>query len=217
MTQEPTYSQIEAACCAFAKTLSDDRREGIKAALIAAQGVDRNIFGDCHIGGSVGAVRFMTHTVEERTAIMGWEHSHTAVVPSLRRRIVELTAATGSVREAVAWCSPGQLANLMDVDADGGVYLPIRKTNRGNFTMPLFAAAPTPDAAAIRPDSWAVTPKDAREQMLLLAEVELHLQSCRVFLTTREKMHPCGVDLHDELLVKVTAAIETIGREKANG
>lgn len=42
----------------------------------------------------------------------------------------------------VAWCSPGQLANLMDVDQDGGVYLPIRKTQRGNFTMPLFATAP---------------------------------------------------------------------------
>jgi hypothetical protein len=39
----------------------------------------------------------------------------------------------------VAWCSPGQLANLMDVDIDGGVYLPIRKTERGNFTMPLYS------------------------------------------------------------------------------
>ena len=41
--------------------------------------------------------------------------------------------------DPVAWCSPGQLANLMDVDADGGVYLPIRKTERGNFTMPLYS------------------------------------------------------------------------------
>jgi hypothetical protein len=47
------------------------------------------------------------------------------------------------MQTAVAWCSPGQLANLMDVDADGGVYLPIRKSERGNFTMPLYAHPPT--------------------------------------------------------------------------
>lgn len=52
--------------------------------------------------------------------------------------------ATSEEGEEVAWCSPGQLANLMDVDNDGGVYLPIRKTKRGNFTMPLFAVTPTP-------------------------------------------------------------------------
>lgn len=53
--------------------------------------------------------------------------------------------------EAVAWCSPGQLANLTDVDRDGGVYLPIRKTKRGNFTMALFATPSSPalDAATI--------------------------------------------------------------------
>lgn len=47
----------------------------------------------------------------------------------------------------VAWCSPGQLANLTDVDADGGVYLPIRKTKRGNFIMPLFTTLATVAAA----------------------------------------------------------------------
>lgn len=80
-----------------------------------------------------------------------------------------------------------------------------------------WAKHAAPDAAAIRPDSWTATAEDVREQVLLLAEVELHLQSCRVFLKTREKMHSCGVDLHDELLAKVTAAIEMIGREKVNG
>ena len=145
MTQEPTYSQIEAACCAFAKTLSDDRREGIKAALIAAQGVDRNIFGDCHIGGSVGAVRFMTHTVEERTAIMGWEHSHTAVVPSLRRRIVELTAATGSVREA----AERLLTTMTKRALRGRDHVPSMRDEQdaASALRLALAAAPTPDAA----------------------------------------------------------------------
>lgn len=52
--------------------------------------------------------------------------------------------------EPVAWCSPGQLANLMDVDTDGGVYLPIRKTERGNFTMPLYSQPVTDDLDAFR-------------------------------------------------------------------
>jgi hypothetical protein len=54
-------------------------------------------------------------------------------------------ASDGGEVEPVAWCSPGQLANLMDVDTDGGVYLPIRKTKRGNFTMPLYATTPGGD------------------------------------------------------------------------
>lgn len=58
-----------------------------------------------------------------------------------RHRLASVSSASA---EPVAWCSPGQLANLMDVDVDGGVYLPIRKTERGNFTMPLYAASPEP-------------------------------------------------------------------------
>ena len=51
----------------------------------------------------------------------------------------------------------------------------------------------------------------------LLADVELHLKSIRVFITSRQQSHPCGVDIHDELQAKVTAAIDAIGREKFNG
>lgn len=72
-----------------------------------------------------------------------------------------------------------------------------------------LASAPAP--------SWSETPEHIRDHLALLAEVELHLQSSRVFVTTREKMHPCGVELHDELLGKVTAAIETIGKGQAHG
>lgn len=43
----------------------------------------------------------------------------------------------------------------------------------------------------------------------LLSEVASHLQSTRVFLTSREKMHPCGVDIHDELLATLSAALTT--------
>lgn len=65
----------------------------------------------------------------------------------LRAILAALDSRAGDAGEAVAWCSPGQLANLTDVDRDGGVYLPIRKTRRGNFTMPLFATpAPAVDA-----------------------------------------------------------------------
>lgn len=68
----------------------------------------------------------------------------------------------------------------------------------------------------VRSDSWANTPEADHERILLMAEIELHLKSCRIFLTSREKMHPVGVDIHDELLAKVTAAIEAIG-VKAHG
>ena len=63
-----------------------------------------------------------------------------------------------------------------------------------------------PDRAA-EPKSAANTDPAKLARIRLLAEVELHLQSTRIFITTREKMHPCGVDIHDELLAKVTAAI----------
>lgn len=45
-------------------------------------------------------------------------------------------------------------------------------------------------------------------RLQLMADIELHLQSARVFLTSREKMHPCGIELHDELQARVTAAIQ---------
>jgi len=67
------------------------------------------------------------------------------------------------------------------------------------------------------PNSWVNTREAEREQAMLLAEVELHLQQSRVFITSREKMHPCGVELHDELQAKVTAALDAIGREKSHG
>lgn len=80
---------------------------------------------------------------------------------------------------------------------------------RWNTRLAALASASAP--------SWSETPEHIREHLALLAEVELHLKSSRVFVTTREKMHPCGVELHDELLGKVTAAIETIGKGQAHG
>ena len=87
----------------------------------------------------------------------------------------------------------------------------------GSDRRRLAAAAPKVASDTALSNSWVNTPKAEREQAMLLAEVELHLQQCRVFITSREKMHPCGVDLHDELQAKVTAALDAIGREKAHG
>lgn len=44
----------------------------------------------------------------------------------------------------------------------------------------------------------------------LLADVELHFKSDRVFWLSREKIHPYGADLLDELQARVTAAIEEL-------
>lgn len=69
----------------------------------------------------------------------------------------------------------------------------------------------------MRKDSWSAASPEVRDRISLLAEIELHLQWARVFITTKEKAHPCGVDLHDELLAKVTAAIDAFGKESDNG
>lgn len=57
----------------------------------------------------------------------------------------------------------------------------------------------------------ATTSPEELARIQLLADVELHLQSCRIFLTKREKMHPDGVSIHDELQARVTAAINEGG------
>ena len=51
--------------------------------------------------------------------------------------------------EAVAWISPGQLAEIEDGDDAAGTYLPIRKTRYGNFTTPLYAHPPEPAASTV--------------------------------------------------------------------
>jgi hypothetical protein len=47
--------------------------------------------------------------------------------------------------EAVAFMSPKQIPLIVDRDDESGVYIPMRKTPRGNFTMPLYTA-PQPAA-----------------------------------------------------------------------
>lgn len=84
------------------------------------------------------------------------------------------------------------------------------------FARHRLAALDSRAGEDVRPDSWTAAPEDVRERAQLLADVELHLKSSRVFVTTREKMHPCGVELHDELLGRVTAAIDSIGKAKGH-
>jgi hypothetical protein len=64
-----------------------------------------------------------------------------------------------------------------------------------------------PEQAGAEMQTAANTSPDELARIQLLADVELHLKSCRIFLTTREKIHPCGVELHDEIHARVTAAI----------
>lgn len=41
------------------------------------------------------------------------------------------------------------------------------------------------------------------EKMKLLAEALVTLKHARVFICTREKMHPTGIELYDELVAKI--------------
>lgn len=49
--------------------------------------------------------------------------------------------------------------------------------------------------------------------LALLKEVQIELRHCRVFVTSREKSHPTGVELYDELAAKVDAAIVAFPEE----
>jgi len=88
---DPTYSQIEAAVAAydaqhpFYETHVD--RDAIKAALIAAQAVDRNIYGDCHFGGGADSIHFMTTSEEARDKIMNWNFLATERLPAIEQAL----------------------------------------------------------------------------------------------------------------------------------
>lgn len=101
---DPTFSQIEAACLAFEPQYHSQPAwvqarisVPMKAALIAAQSVDRNIYGDCHVGGGCDSVHFMTTTVEARDKIMGWYHAKETLAYHEKHTIPEFIA----LRQAV--------------------------------------------------------------------------------------------------------------------
>jgi hypothetical protein len=68
------------------------------------------------------------------------------VVAVIRSRIDAardaLAAQGGQEAEPVLYVSPGQLAKHQDREDDSGGYLPARKTPKGMFTQPLYAAHP---------------------------------------------------------------------------
>jgi len=136
--------------------------------------------------------------------ISSGEMEMVALVDEIAHAVAAMLAATPPVP---ATSEPVQeafvkLCEALGIPATAGAYLEVPRL------LPVPATSES---------TWATATDDQRERVTLLAEVELHLQSSRVFVTSREKMHPCGVDLHDELLTKVTAAIDAIGREKVIG
>jgi hypothetical protein len=60
----------------------------------------------------------------------------------------------------VLYVSAGQLGEVTDRADEGGTYLPVRKTPKGNFTMPLYAALPSDPVrqVAVRPLKWVDAP-----------------------------------------------------------
>lgn len=53
-------------------------------------------------------------------------------------------AAMPERAEPIGYMSPGQLYLIRDGEGEGGRYMPVRKTPRGLFTLPIYAAAPAP-------------------------------------------------------------------------
>jgi hypothetical protein len=87
---EPTYSQIMAACRAmwplrydhdYGVTIATTDWDAMKRALMAAQNVDPNIYGHMHYGLSVGGVTLMMDSKRSQNAVMKWHHDSTSTLP----------------------------------------------------------------------------------------------------------------------------------------
>lgn len=54
---------------------------------------------------------------------------------------------------------------------------------------------------------------NTRQHLDLLAEALVTLRHARVFVTSREKMHPTGVNLYDQLMADIEVALKSPGPE----
>jgi hypothetical protein len=54
---------------------------------------------------------------------------------------------------------------------------------------------------------------NTRQYLDLLHEALVTLRHARVFITSREKMHPTGVELYDRLVTDIEAALKSPGPE----
>jgi hypothetical protein len=96
---------------------------------------------------------------------------------------------------------------------------PIETNSRTDDTGEGSAASASPTIATHEPSPSGLGPSGECQLAVspqLLADLELHLQSCRVFLTSREKLHPYGVDLHDEIVAQLKAVIDSLKGTAAN-
>jgi len=103
---EPTYSQIEAACEEFSNALmSEDSmylrpsHSVMKAALMAAQKVDSSVYGHMHFGFSCGGVNLQTDSAESMKQIKQWHHDSTSTLPYYEKHVIpELKQLRAQVR-----------------------------------------------------------------------------------------------------------------------
>jgi hypothetical protein len=54
---------------------------------------------------------------------------------------------------------------------------------------------------------------NTRQHLDLLTESLVTLRHARVFITSREKMHPTGVELYDQLVTDIEFALKSPGPE----
>ena len=49
--------------------------------------------------------------------------------------------------------------------------------------------------------------------LYLLERIKKEIEGYEVFISTREKMHPCGIEMHKDLLSDISKAIEEYKNE----
>ncbi len=80
--------------------------------------------------------------VSERDELRTQVHIITSERDELADCVQSLRAKHAEQAEPIGYLSPGQLYLIRDGDGEAGRYMPVRKTPRGLFTLPIYAAAP---------------------------------------------------------------------------
>jgi hypothetical protein len=117
--------------------------------------------------------------LEEIIAMQPGGQSLTQVRYIAREALAAHRSQQEAAQEPVGYMSPKQLALIVDCDDESGVYIPLRRTPKGNFTLAPFTSTAPSESEALRPlpygsndIQWLKAIRGALPKLLKVAEVE---------------------------------------------